>query len=294
MILVTGSDGIVGRGICKKLQELSIPFMPLTHRPKEYTSNKALVIDLANDIDSLTPYRHEISGIVHLAAAVPHSISYPDNDISADMTRRIDQNIHAFQKQSGASLIYMSTCGLYNRLTSNTKYEDDHDSISVSSPYFSAKADGESLFLSQGTSTILRLAAPVGVGLKPQLVLSRFISTARENGVINIWGSGSREQDFIDTVDVADLIVRVLKKPKRTIINVATGMPVTMMKLAKKVVEVVEKGSIKISPKIDPSDGETARYSISRAKDYYAWKPQCTLEDSIYKLIPENFEENQS
>jgi len=294
MILVTGSDGIVGRGICKKLQELSIPFMPLTHRPKKNTSNRALVIDLANNIDLLTPYLNEISGIVHLAAAVPHSISYPDNEISADITRRIDQNIYAFQKQSGAPLIYMSTCGLYDRSTSITKHEDDRDSISVSSPYFSAKADGESLFLSQGTSTILRLAAPVGVGLKPQLVLSRFISTARENGVISIWGNGSREQDFIDTADIADLIVRVLKKPKRTIINVATGMPITMMNLAEKVVAVVEKGLIEISSKPDPCDGETARYSISRAKDYYAWTPQCKLEDSIYELISENFEENAS
>lgn len=294
MILVTGSDGIVGREICKKLQELSIPFLPLTHRPKQSTSDQALVIDLSKDIDSLTAYRHKISGIVHLAAAVPHSISYPDNESSADSTRRIDQNIHAFQKQSGVPLIYMSTCGLYNRSTYKTKHEDDHDSISISSPYFSAKADGESLFLSQGTSTILRLSAPVGVGLKPQLVMSRFISTARENGVISIWGDGSREQDFIDTRDVSDLIVKVLKKPKRTIINVATGMPVTMKKLAKKVVEVIEKGSIEISPKVDPRDGETARYSISRAKDYYSWTPQRTLEDSIYELISENFEENES
>ena len=106
-------------------------------------------------------------------------------------------------------------------------------------------------------------------------------------------GDGSREQDFIDTRDVSDLIVKVLKT-KRTIINVATGMPVTMKKLAKKVVEVIEKGSIEISPKVDPRDGETARYSISRAKDYYSWTPQRTLEDSIYELISENFEENES
>ena len=56
MILVTGSDGIIGRRLCKKLQELSIPFLPLTHRPKQSTLNQALVIDLANDIDSLAAY----------------------------------------------------------------------------------------------------------------------------------------------------------------------------------------------------------------------------------------------
>ena len=292
MILVTGSDGIVGRVLCKKLQKCAVPFLPVTHRRKPHTLPQALLVDLANDLDSLAAHRDEVSAIVHLAAAVPHSASYPDNRTSAGSTRRIDRNIRSLQKQIGVPVIYMSACSFYDKSTTNIKHEDDRFQMRVSSPYLAAKAEGESLFFSKGNSTILRLSSPVGVGLKPQLVLSRFVATARKNGMINVWGNGSREQDFIDTADVADLILRILNKPKTMVLNAASGVPITMLKLAETVVSVVGAGSVEKAAQPDPRDGETARYAICRAKDHYNWMPQRSLEDSVAGLISENFEAN--
>lgn len=292
MILVTGSDGIVGRGLCKKLQELAVPFLPVTHRRKPYTLPDALFVDLASDRHALKAYIDKISAIVHLAAAVPHSASYPDNNTSANWTRCMDRNVQDIQRLAGVPAIYMSTCGLYDRTSTKIKYEDDSSQINIISPYFSAKSDGEALFLSEGVSTVLRLAAPVGAGVKPQLVLSRFIATARENAKINIWGNGSREQDFISTADVAELIVRILEKPKKIVLNVASGVPVTMAELAETVVTLLGAGSIEQTAQPDPCDGETARYSICRAKYHYSWVPKRTLADSITDLIFEDFESN--
>jgi len=293
MILVTGSDGIVGRGLCSKLRELSISFLPVTHLRKPHTLPQALLVDLADDLGSLAGYLSKISAIVHLAAAVPHSASYPDNDTSADSTRKMDRNIRDLQKLTGVPVVYMSTCGLYERSTGDIKHEDDLSQVTVTSPYFAAKADGEALFLSDGTSTVLRLAAPVGAGLKPQLVLSRFVATARENGTIKIWGNGSREQDFIDTADVAELILSVLNQPRTMILNAASGCPITMAQLAETVIAVVGAGSIKRAEQPDPRDGETARYSTSRAKEFYGWRPRLSLAESVASLIEEDFEANR-
>ena len=292
MILVTGSDGIVGRELCKKLQDLAIPFFPVTHRSKPHTLPQALPVDLASDLGSLVGYLHKISAIVHLAAAVPHSVCYPDNDISANTTRRMDRNIRDLQGQAGVPVIYMSTCGLYDRSAAEIKHEDDQSQVSITSPYFAAKADGEKMFLSGGVSTVLRLAAPIGAGLKPQLVLSRFIATAREHGTIRIWGDGTREQDFIDTADVADLIVRILTQPRTMVLNVASGVPTTMSKLAEAVVSAIGSGSIEQATQGDPRDGETARYSIERAKECYKWSPTRALVQSISKIAFEDFEDN--
>jgi len=292
MILVTGSDGIVGRELCKKLQESAIPFLPATHRRKPHTLSQALPVDLASDLGPLAGYLPKISAIVHLAAAVPHSVSYPDNDASADCTRRMDRNIRDLQGQAGVPVIYMSTCGLYDRSAADIKHEDDQSQVIITSPYFAAKADGEKMFLSEGVSTVLRLAAPIGAGLKPQLVLSRFIATARESGTIRIWGDGTREQDFIDTADVADLIVRILDQPRTMVLNVASGVPTTMSKLAEAVVSAIGAGSIEKAIQSDPRDGETARYSIKRAKEYYKWSPAITLAHSIANMALEDFEAN--
>jgi nucleoside-diphosphate-sugar epimerase len=293
MIVVTGSDGIIGRELCKQMQGMAIAFMPVTHRQKPHTSDNALIVDLATDIDLLQKYCPEIKAIVHLAAAVPHSIYYPDNDESANQTRQIDRNIFELQRQTNVPVIYMSTCGLYDRSTSLLKHADERTQLKISTPYFAAKASGEKLFSDEGMSTILRLAAPVGTGLKPQLVLSRFISTARNNKAISIWGSGTREQDFIDTADIANLIIKILEQPKRATINVASSKPITMLKLAEKIVSVIGSGSIEMSGQSDPRDGENARYSIEKAEKLYGWMPAHTIEQSVEKIASEDFEINK-
>lgn len=292
MILVTGSDGIVGRELCKQLQSNGISFQPVSHRRKASTLDGAIILDLTSDISLLQSIRGELSAIVHLAAAVPHSPYYPDNQFSANLTKKMDENIFNIQNQINVPLIYMSTCGLYNKTTKKTKTEDDPSQLKITSPYFEAKASGENLFSSEGLSTILRLSAPVGPGLKPNLVLSKFILAAREDGVLEIWGSGKREQDFIDTMDIAKLVLKILDKPKQEILNVCSSKPTSMIDLAQEVVRVLGKGSIKNARKSDPRDAETARYSNAKANKLYGWSPEYRLEESISRIANENFEAN--
>ena len=290
MIVVTGSDGIVGRALCLALRNEAIPFLPITHRRKLHTDPNALVADLTENILSLEKYCDDITAIVHLAAAVPHSTDYPDNEMSAGITRSMDNNILSLQKLTNARVIYMSTCGLYDRSLGVVKHEDDASVIRIESPYFSAKLNGERLFKDSQLGTILRLSAPVGPGLKPSVVLGRFIMAARLGAPIQIWGSGSREQNFIDVRDVADLIMKVLLDPQPCTINVAAKIPTTMVDLAIAVVKAVGKGSYEHSGQVDLRDGETARYSISKAWELYGWSPKYELAASCLLLLNEKFD----
>lgn len=294
MIIVTGSDGIIGRELCNQFTLSGIPFLPLSHRRKAHTLEKALIVDLTTDLSILHELSEDIEAIVHLAAAVPHSVYYPDTITSANLTKRMDQNIFILQKRLKVPLIYMSTCGLYDRLSQEFKTENDTSLIKVTSPYFEAKACAEKMFLSDGlTSTILRMAAPIGFGLKPNLVLAKFLNAARNNSSIQVWGSGKREQNFIDTYDVAKLIIKILHEPKRGILNVSSLMPTTMLQLAELIVLVVGSGFIECLNHPDPNEGETARYSIEKAKQIYNWEPSQSLENSILKIISEDFEQNK-
>ena len=108
MILVTGSDGIVGRALCVALEASNMPFLPLSHRRKPHTLARALCVDLTHDISALTPFLDCLSGIVHLAA-VPHSVEYPDNEESAELTRAMDQNISAIREPQ---VFHWSICQL--------------------------------------------------------------------------------------------------------------------------------------------------------------------------------------
>lgn len=290
MILVTGSDGVVGRALCQVLEASNVPFLPLSHRRKAHTLARALCLDLTHNISVLTPFLDRLSGIVHLAAAVPHSVEYPDNEESAELTRVMDQNINAIQRATGVPLVYMSTCGLYNRRSCDYKCEKDESQIKILSPYFSAKADGESLFLTEKNTTVLRLAAPVGPGLKETLVLARFVALASADEVIKVWGSGKREQDFIDTNDVADLIISAIKQQENQIFNAASGCPTSMLELAESVVAVVGAGAVEMVNREDPREGETARYSIHHAAETLGWHPKTSLKESLRRLCHERAE----
>jgi nucleoside-diphosphate-sugar epimerase len=206
------------------------------------------------------------------------------------MTRSLDRNVHVLQEHLDVPVIYMSTCGLYDRSLEATKHEDDTSQIKIESPYFSAKADGERLFEGNRRATLLRLSAPIGPGLKPTVVLSRFIMAARTQTPIPIWGSGSREQNFIDVRDVADLILKVLADPQPCTLNVAGRSPTTMTNLAKTVIATVGTGSYEFSGIADPHEGETARYSISKARDLYDWWPKHDLTASCELVVNEDFE----
>lgn len=292
MFLVTGADGIVGRAVCKELQFSGKLVKPVIRKRLPISSEEALVIDLATAgaLDDLVG--GEIEAVVHLAAAVPHSLYYPDTEVSADITRRIDSSILEFAARLNIPVVYMSTCGLYDRSIEGVKNEDDKSLVRIESPYFSAKFDGEKMFLSHPKSPILRLAAPIGPGLKPSVVVSKFIMAARSEEPIAIWGSGKREQNFIDVRDVASLILKVLDNPRSNIINVAAESPITMQELARQVIEVVGRGTFTYSGNSDPRDGETARYSISKAQDLYGWRPKYDILSSIGLVVTENFESN--
>ena len=284
MILVTGADGIVGRSLCKVLKNSNRKFLPVIRTLKKDSPENALVADLANCdlVESLADY--EIDSIVHLAAAVPHSTYYPDNTESANKTRAMDRNVCNLREKISVPLIYMSTCGLYDRTIRKIKTEDDTSLIKVESDYFSAKLDGEKLFSNQKDVAILRLSAPVGLGLKSSVVLHKFISSAVSDSVINIWGSGSREQNFIDVRDVSALILKILDQPSSCLLNVA-GRSISMSELAKEIVKLVGKGKIKYSDQVDPREGETANYSIEKAKHLYDWNPEISIVDSCNQII---------
>src|SRR2546423_12997627 len=102
----------------------------------------------------------------------------------------------------------------------------------VRSPYFATKLEGERRFLRSCDAVIARLSAPIGPGLQPALVVSRFMAAARAGNAIQLWGSGTCEQDFADVRDVARFLVDAAVGAASGVVNVASGRAITMRELA--------------------------------------------------------------
>lgn len=289
MIVITGAAGIIGREICGELLRRDLNILSIVRRAEKAFPTPSISLDLSKENNISSIINGEVSCLIHLAAAVPHSLYYPDTEENANITRAIDKNIYKAAKDWGCPVIYMSTCGLYDRTTTEIKYEDDEQNIKIETPYYSAKHDGELLFSNLSRTVVMRLSAPIGHGQKSSVVISTFVELARNNQTLQLWGSGYRQQNFIDVKDVVKLLILAMSNPYFGVINVAQSKPVTMIELARTTIEAIGSGYYELSGQYDSRDMETANYSISKAFDIYEWEPGISLLDSIKNISDDKF-----
>lgn len=276
MILVTGSSGLVGRNLVSRLRSLGIPHCGVDRSMLDLTLDDKLT-DLITEPPDL---------IIHLAAAVPNGTSRKDDQVTGDETRRIDENVAKAAAKWQSRVFYASGCSLYNRQDVSVKDESSPVSARRGSPYSAAKLEGEQKFQSLQKSFVFRLSAPVGPHMNPALVLPNFITAAIENRPLEVWGTGLREQDFIDVSDVTSFIIKAAnKKSLPKVLNMVSSEFYTMAELADLVLQTIGGGTRRQDEqKKDPLDGEYARYSNKLAFETLGWKPIKRISLSIAEI----------
>ena len=271
MIVVTGASGVIGRAVMTQLRLTGV----------EAVGIRREVFNLASG-ESLTNFiGQKPEGIIHLAAAVPHSERYPDTESSANITRMVDKTVFDAARKWDCRVVYASTCSLYNKRDSSIKFENTALYVRPDSPYMASKYKGEKLFSTLDSYMILRIPAPIGPGLPEKVVAKRFLKQAIAGQTIRVWGTGSREQNYVDVSDMADIFLRAAISLSTGIVNVAANEPTTMLELAATVVKIVNCGSFEVADIPDPLEPEYTRYSNARAFELLGWVPKVPLNDAI-------------
>lgn len=271
MIVVTGAAGVIGRALMARLRSEGIESVGVHRGAFDLSSGASLVEFIGQRPEA----------IVHLAAAVPHSKHYPDTEATAVMTRSIDKTVHDAAVEWGCRVVYASTCSLYDKHVSSVKFEDSVVVVRPDSPYMKAKYEGEKLFGTLPAHSIMRVPAPIGPGLPDMVVAKRFFDQAMAGQTIRVWGTGRREQNYVDVFDIADIFLRSAFSMSAGIFNIAANAPTTMLELAAVVARVVNRGSFELASVADPLEEEYTRYSNALAYEALGWAPSILLEDSI-------------
>jgi nucleoside-diphosphate-sugar epimerase len=271
VIVVTGASGVIGRALMARLRLEGM----------ESVAVRRDAFDLASGTSLQEFVGQRPSAIIHLAAAVPHSTRYPDTESSAAMTRAIDRTVHEAAVGWGCRVVYASTCSLYDKHTPAVKFENTAVVVRPDSPYMQAKFEGERLFCTLPSYSILRVPAPIGPGLPDTVVAKRFLNQAIAGQTIRVWGTGKREQNYVDVADIADIFLRAAASTAIGIFNIAAHAPTTMLELAAAIAKFVDQGSFELAGIPDPLEQEYTRYSNARALEMLEWSPQVPLEDSL-------------
>lgn len=273
MIVVTGASGVIGRALMMRLHAERLPCIALGRD----------VLSRPFSLVSAVPRKPSV--LVHLAAVVPQPPAIPDDEVHATRTRDMDARVLEAATNWDCHAVYVSGCSLYAKDGTVPKSEEEAGTENTpSSAYLAAKQQGERDFLASKRATVLRISAPIGEGLPRATVVGRFMEAAKAGSELEVWGSGRREQNYVDAADLADALFRALIVRPGELINIAADQPITMLELAQQVVQVCGRGVVRMAGKPDPRDGELARYSNQRAADLLGWRPVTSMRASLERI----------
>jgi UDP-glucose 4-epimerase len=121
-------------------------------------------------------------------------------------------------------------------------------------------------------------------------VLNWFIRKAIDDEMIPVFGDGRILRDFLYVGDLVDCFLQVgtCSSAYGEVFNVGTGIPISFIDLAKKIVEIAGTGRVALTEftrerkEVEPGDYYT---NISKIKRIVDWKPETDLEEGLRRTI---------
>jgi UDP-glucuronate decarboxylase len=300
-ILVTGGAGFIGSHLCEKLLNNKNEVLCLDNY---FTGSKANIIHLIENPyfevirhDITQPFYAEVDEIYNLASPAS-PIHYQYNSIKTIKTSVLGSiNMLGLAKRVRAKILQASTSEVYGDPEIHPQKEDywGHvNPIGKRSSYNEGKRCAESLFINYREQNnlnirIARIFNTYGprMALNDGRVISNFILQALRNDPITIYGKGNQTRGFQYVDDLVDALIQLMESDDKYYFPVNIGNPkeLTMMELAKSVIDLTGSKS-KIIYKPLPEDDPVKRQpDISLIKSIIGWEPTIGLKSGLRETI---------
>ena len=277
-VLITGSDGFLGRHLVKHLRRQNMEVIPMNR------SN-------GDTCKSATWHNYQSANyVVHLAGAtfVPHSWSSPARFIENNLI----STVHALDycKEKNAKLIFLST---YMYKTNDVKAVCENDKLSPANPYALSKYYGENIcefyFKNFGVaSVLLRPFNVYGIGQSSQFLIPSLIKQARLSDEITVQNlKPSRDYLYVD--DLSEAVSKVIQaKIDFDIFNVGTGVSYSVIEVINTLSKVIGRKLRCHSIGVERiGEIDYTRAENSHAKKELNWEPKWSLYDGLSTLWAE-------
>lgn len=282
-ILVTGSEGFIGRRTVKKLREAGHDVCTLDLAPG---SGKHLQADLRSRELGEFFKAHNPEAVVHLAAqiVVTDSVANPEHDLEVNglgtlnlVRTSIANGCKNFVNINSGGAIYDASQKI--PFNENTREEPQ-------SPYGLSKLIAEGyvrIYSNEGKTnwTSLALSNCFGpVGEHGKGVIYNFWQAIKENRSPNIYGEDVT-RDFVYVDDVVHAIELALLTPANSRINIGSGREVTLKQVFEQVAKEMQSN---VKPNIlSARFGEISAscLDIRLAKEKLKWEPKFSFEEGI-------------
>jgi UDP-glucose 4-epimerase len=303
-VLVTGGAGFIGSHLVDRLIEenyevtvLDNFFSGKVENLRKHLDTKWLTLvkgDARNSAD-VKEALNGVSTIFHLAAIIDVQSSMKNAKLTNDVN--VNGTLNVLQEslnENVARFIYISTCAVYGE----AQYLpiDEKHPIAPLSPYGASKFEAENhchrYHRTYGLETCcLRLFNVYGPrqAIGPYSgVITRFTENLEKSHPPIVYGNGKQTRDFIHVEDVVSSCLLAIENmhEKFETVNIGTGKPTSINKLANILIKLSDKTDLKPIYKAHrEGDIRNSYADISKAQKMLNFKPKIGLEEGLQSLV---------
>ena len=295
--VVTGGAGFVGSHLVKLLvrEGHQVKVIDNLHTGKMRNLEEVIAniefceLDI-QDFDSMEKELRDIDGVFHQAALTTVQDSFKMTDKYHSVNVDGTENIFKIAQKNNFKVIYASSSSVYGH-QDVVPILENFDKKPIN-PYGKTKLDDEVLaekYAKQRVRIIgLRYFNIFGKGqtLEYAGVITKFLDRLRDKKSPIIFGTGSQIRDFIHVEDIAKANLLAMESDVSfTHANIGTGNSISILELAKIMIDI---SGLKLEPIMEKAlegDIEKSQSDNSLARKIFDWKPEKRLEDWLKESI---------
>jgi dTDP-glucose 4,6-dehydratase len=204
-------------------------------------------------------------------------------------------NALGLAKAKGARFLLASTSEVYGDPEVNPQpetYLGRVNPIGIRGVYDEAKRFAEAMVMAYHRvhaveTRIVRIFNTYGerMRLDDGRALPNFITQALKDEPITIYGDGSQTRSFGHVLDLVDGIDKLLASTTSDPVNIGNPDEVTLLDVAKEVVELTGSRSTFVTKPLPPGDPKVRRPDITRARTLLGWAPRIARRDGLKRTI---------
>lgn len=287
---MTGASGFIGGTITAHLVSEGHEVVGLHAHAHPWLANGVsdVVMDIASTdaVASLSREMEPCDAIIHAAASLDMSLFAAE--VSRVNCTGLQNILWLATKWRCTKFVFLSSLPVIG-IPKFLPVTEEHPSQPLTA-YHASKLFGEQLVRLAGVhgvmGTSLRLTAPVGPRMPKSRLLAVLVNRALNNVPLEISGSGSRKQNYIDVRDIAHATELCLKKNSSGIFNIAAATSISNLELARRCIARCNSTSnILFSGRTDPEEGFSWDVSIEKAKNELGFIPQFDIDDAIAAAV---------
>ncbi len=261
IVHITGVSGFIGNDLSKYLKKKQINFVGYSRRIIPNTIQ-------VKSYSDIIPKNGDV--LIHLAQNSFAELVDPVDEINT---------LKSLSKKNWKHIIYASSSAVYGNY--GEKPHLTNESVIEYNNYTKVKIECEKIIKKiRGTS--LRFTNIYGPSMKDDTVLGE-IKSQIDNPIKNkiLLNELDSIKDFIFIDDVISSIYMSLLKEPRTILNVGTGVPISIKQLVENVLIVVKKFDFKIEGKKKLKKLSINSVNIDETKSILGWQPRTKILNGL-------------